>query len=171
MDITVVQNLAEQLDAHLARYQELIDYLDREKKCLLSLDLDGLLTASQAKEQLARNIHDNLPPFTASLTAAALMLGLTADPPPTLSEAARLCPEPYGNRLNEGAMTLARLKNVILRENEANRQFVEHSLELVNDSINVLTGASQIRGEGYRKDGSKDKSVKKALPRKLSKEV
>jgi hypothetical protein len=171
MDITLIQNLAEQLDGHLERYQSLIDFLDRERRCLLTLDLEGLLATSQFKEQLARNIHDSIHHLTDSLVETALMLGIPASPPPTLTDVASRCPRPYDNRISEGAMTLARLKNVISRENESNRRFIEQSLNLVNESLNVLTGADQYQAEGYRKDGTKDKSVKKARPAKLSKEV
>ncbi|MDR3204534.1 MAG: flagellar protein FlgN [Deltaproteobacteria bacterium] len=171
MDLTVVQRLAEELDEHLSRYQSLIDFLEKEKKCLLSLDLEGLLVTSQIKEKLGLEIQDSIHQLTNSLVETALMFNIPSMPNPTLAEVAALCPKPYDNRLNEGAITLARLKNIINRENEANRLFVEQSLNLVNESINVLTGADQIKGEGYRKDGSKDKSVKKSLPAKLSKEV
>jgi flagellar biosynthesis/type III secretory pathway chaperone len=171
MDITVIQNLADQLDGHLERYQSLIDFLDQEKKCLLSLDLEGLLATSQFKESLARNIHESISSLTESLARTALMLGLPASPPPTLTEVAAKCPKPYDNRLTDGALTLVRLKNIINRENDSNRRFVEQSLNLVNESLNILTGADQYQAEGYRKDGTKDKSVKKAKPAKLSKEV
>lgn len=171
MDITVIQNLAEQLDGHLERYQSLIDFLDREKRCLLALDLEGLLATSQIKERLARDIQDSIYRLTDGIVEAALMLGLSTSPPPTLAELASKCPRPFDNRLNDGAMALARLKNVISRENDANRRFIEQSLNLVNDSLNVLSGADRYQAEGYRKDGTKDKSVKKARPAKLSKEV
>lgn len=171
MDIAVIHNLAEQLDGHLERYQSLIDFLERERKCLLTLDLEGLLATSQFKEKLARSINESIHSLTESLVEAALMLGLPASPPPTLAEIAAMCPRPYDNRLSEGAMCLVRLKNIISRENESNRRFVEQSLSLVNESLNVLTGADQYQAEGYRKDGTKDKSVKKARPAKLSKEV
>jgi hypothetical protein len=99
------------------------------------------------------------------------MLGIPTTPSPTLAEVASRCPRPYDNRINDGAIALARLKNIISRENEANRLFIEQSLSLVNESLNILTGADQIKSEGYRKDGTKDKSVKRSLPTKLSKEV
>jgi hypothetical protein len=171
MDITVIHNLAEQLDSHLERYQSLIDFLDREKRCLLALDLEGLLATSQIKERLARDIQESIHGLTDGIVETALMLGLSAAPPPTLAELAAKCPRPYDNRLSDGAMALARLKNVIGRENEANRRFIEQSLNLVNDSLNALTGADRYQAEGYRKDGSQDTSVKKARPAKLSKEV
>ena len=171
MDIAVIQNLPEQLEGHLERYQSLIDFLDRERRCLLTLDLEGLLATSQFNERLARNIQDSIHRLTDSLVETALMLDIPTDPPPTLSEVAVHCPKPYDNRLIEGAVCLARLKNIISRENDSNRRFIEQSLSLVNESLNVLTGADKYQGEGYRKDGTKDKSVKKARPAKLSKEV
>ncbi|MDR2443559.1 MAG: flagellar protein FlgN [Deltaproteobacteria bacterium] len=171
MDFTVIKNLADLLDIHLERYQSLIDFLDHEKKCLLSLDLEGLLVTSQQKEQLGRNIIKSIEELTISLSETALMLGMDTDPLPTLAEVAAHCPRPYDNRINDGAITLCRLKNIIVRENEANRHFIEQSLNLVNDSLNILTGADRFQVEGYRKDGTKDKSVKKSQPTKISKEV
>jgi hypothetical protein len=171
MDISIIQNLSEQLDGHLERYQSLIDFLDLERKCLLSLDLEGLMITSQRKESLARNIQESIVKLTDSLVTASLMLGIEATPPPTLAEVAALCPKPFDNLINDGAIRLASLKNIIARENEANRLFIEHSLNLINESLNIITGADRIKGDGYRKDGSKDKGVKKSLPTKLSKEV
>ncbi|MDR1394843.1 MAG: flagellar protein FlgN [Deltaproteobacteria bacterium] len=171
MDITIVAQLASSLNDHLGRYQRLVDYLGLEKKYLLDLDLDGLLLTSQAKEELGRDIQNGIGPMINSLSDAALMLGLPSLPPPTLGQVASLCPPPFDNRINDMAIALARLKNIILRENEANRQFVQESLNLVNNSINILTGADQIKGDGYNKDGTKDQGVKKARPSKLSKEV
>jgi hypothetical protein len=171
MDISVVRKLEERLEEHLARYQELIDYLEEEKKHLLNLDLDGLMAVSKAKEKLARNIIAGSESFRETLGEAALMLGLAADPPPTLTEIAARTPGPYGVKLSEGAGSLARLKNLILRENETARHFVEESLELVTGSINILSGADQLKGQGYGSDGKKEKGVKKAPPSKLSREV
>ncbi|MDR1606859.1 MAG: flagellar export chaperone FlgN [Deltaproteobacteria bacterium] len=171
MDIAIVATLVSRLESHLIRYQKLVDFLNMEKKSLLNLDLDGLLLTSQAKEELGRDIQTGVGLLIDSLSDAALMLGLPHNPPPTLAEVANLCPKPYANKINDMAITLTRLKNVILRENEANRRFVQEALNLVNGSINTLTGADQIKGEGYRQDGTKDQGVKKARPTKLSKEV
>jgi hypothetical protein len=171
MDITVVRQLEEELAGHLERYRELADFLEQEKKHLLNLDLDGLLVVSKAKERLARNIIAGSGALRDSIAQTALMLGLGDDPLPTLAEIARLTPAPYGIRLGEGAGTLARLKNLILRENETARHFVEESLDLVTGSINILSGADQLKGNGYGSDGKKEKGVKKALPSKFSREV
>jgi hypothetical protein len=171
MDIHIIQKLDEELKLHMERYGQLIDFLDREKTYLLNLDLDGLLILSKAKEELAKGIIKDGQAFQDSLSTAGLMLGLAEDPPPTLTEVAALCPLPYSNRLADGAMTLARLKNQIMRENEQAKHFVEASLDLVNESINILTGASQVKGDSYSNRGEKDKGVKKALPAKLSRDV
>jgi hypothetical protein len=171
MDITIITNLAEQLDVHLERYQSLIDFLNNERKYLLDLDLDGLLRTSQQKESLSMEIKESIDRLTESLTQASCMLGLDSSVTPTLAEIAALCPKPYDNRINDGSIKLARLKNIISMENEANRHFIEFSLNLINESLNYLTGADKIKADSYRQDGSKDKSLKKALPTKLSKEV
>jgi hypothetical protein len=171
MDIAIVAELASALKGHLERYQRLVDYLGEEKKYLLSLDLDGLLVTSQAKEELGRDIQNGMGLLINNLSDVAIMLGLPIVPSPTLAEVANLCPKPYDNLINDMAIALARLKNVILRENEANRAFVQESLNLVNGSINALTGADRLKGDSYGKDGSKDQGVKKARPTKVSKDV
>ncbi|MDR1577976.1 MAG: flagellar protein FlgN [Deltaproteobacteria bacterium] len=171
MDIVLVAKLATNLENHLERYQKLVNFLDMEKKYLLNLNLEGLSMTSQAKEELGRDIQSGINLLINSLSDVALMLGLPINPHPTLAEVANLCPSPYANKINDMSITLTRLKNVILRENEVNRQFVQQALNLVNGSINALTGADQIKGDGYRQDGTKDQGVKKSRPTKLSKEV
>ncbi|MDR2459709.1 MAG: flagellar protein FlgN [Deltaproteobacteria bacterium] len=171
MDITLISQLSEALQEHTARYQELIDFLEDEKKYLLNLDLDGLLLVSKAKEKLAKIILASNEKLTEKIACAALMLGLPLDPPPTLAAIAMATPGPFGAKLSEMASTLARLKNLIVRENATAKHFVEHSLELVTESLNILSGANQLKGDGYSSDGKKEKTVKRGLPSKLSREV
>jgi hypothetical protein len=171
MDITIIQRLEEELNGHLARYGKLIEFLETEKKYLLNLDLDGLLVLSKAKEELALRIIRGSDAFREHLSMAGLMLGLEEGSNPTLAEVAALCPAPYKNRIADGAISLARLKNLILRENEQAKHFVEESLELVTDSINILSGANQLKGDSYTNDGKTEKGVKRSLPAKLSRDV
>lgn len=170
MDIIRVQHLCDILDGHLARYQTLVDYIAQEKKYLLELDLDGLMLSSKQKEVLALDIQNNIGQLIETINETALMLGLPLEPQPLLSNLVPHLPKPFDNRVNDGAIRLERLKNIIQRENEANRAFVEEALRLVNESINILTGANQLKGDGYNKDGSQ--GVKTLTrPVKLSKEV
>jgi hypothetical protein len=170
MDIRIVQNLCEILDAHLERYQALVDYVGREKKYLLEHDLDGLFSSSKQKEELAMDIQSNINVLVDSINMTALMLGLPLEPQPLLADLVRHVPKPFDNRINDGSIKLERLKNIILRENEANRHFVEEAMRMVNESINILTGANQLRGDGYNKDGSQG-DKKRSMPVKLSKAV
>lgn len=170
MDIRIVQNLCNTLEAHLERYQSLVDYVSQEKKYLLEHDLDGLFSSSKEKEALALDIQNNINVLVDSINETALMLGLPLDPQPLLADLVRHVPKPFDNRINDGSIKLERLKNVILRENEANRHYVEEALRMVNESINILTGAKQLRGDGYNKDGSQG-DTKHSLPVKLSKAV
>jgi hypothetical protein len=171
MDLTIIRSLEESLEGQLSKYQELIDFLEIEKQKLLNLDLDGLLTVGKAKEKLANSIIKSGESLKDAIAETALMLGLSKDPLPTLSEIASKIPGPFGARLSDGASKLARLKNLILRENAMAKRFVEESLDLVTGSINILSGANQIKAEGYGSDGKKEKGVKKALPSKISREV
>ncbi len=170
MDITRIQNLCEILDGHLERYQTLVDYVAAEKKYLLEMDLDGLMASSKVKEELAVDIQANIHLLVDSINEVALMLGLPLEPQPLLSDLVRHLPRPFDNRVNNGSIRLERLKNVILRENEANRRYIQQALRLVGQSIDALTGASQLRGDGYSQSG-KAVEKKKTLPVKLSREV
>jgi hypothetical protein len=171
MDISLIQKLQNHLNEHLERYQELIDFLDKEKLYLLNLDLDGLLVVSKAKENLARSILASGNEIKETLLEVALMLGFDQEKIPTLSELGTKLPNPYRNAIIDGANHLALLKNRIVRENAQAQAFVEQSLNLVNESLNILSGANQIKADGYQSDGKKDKSVKKALPSKLSRDI
>ena len=170
MDIRVVQKLCDILDGHLERYQTLVDYVGQEKKYLMEHDLEGLFASSKMKEGLARDIQDNINILIDSINETALMLGLPLTPQPLLADLVRHVPKPFDNRINDGSIKLERLKNIILRENEANRHFVEEAVRMVNESISILTGANQLKGDGYNKSGGQGEK-KHTLPVKLSKAV
>ena len=173
MDTQRTLELCALLDEHLEHYQALADYLAEEKKLLLALDLEALWEKSRRKEELGRAIYEHIQKLETGINEAALALGLAPDPPPLLSDLAALLPEPWRNRLSEGAQRLARLKNIILRENEASQNYISESLRLVNESIDILTGASQLRGEGYSKgySGGGQGEKRPSLPVRLSREV
>ncbi|MDL2260406.1 flagellar protein FlgN [Deltaproteobacteria bacterium OttesenSCG-928-K17] len=170
MDLTRVQHLCNILDGHLERYQTLVDYVAMEKKYLLELDLDGLFASSKMKEELALDIQANIQTLVECIKETALMLGLAIEPQPLLADLAPHLPTPFDNYVNDGAIRLERLKNTIQRENEANRQFVDESLRLINESVDILTGANQLKGDGYNSDGSAGEK-KNTLPIKLSRSV
>lgn len=170
MDILRVRNLCDFLDGHLERYQRLVDFVAEEKKYLLDLDLEGLFAASKEKEALAVDIQTNIGELVEAINETALMLGLPLSPQPLLVDLVRHLPPPFDNRVNDGSIRLERLKNTILRENEANRRFIEETLRLVNESVSILTGANQLKSEGYQKDGRQGER-KLLLPVKLSRAV
>lgn len=170
MDLSLATKLCDILDGHLKRYELLVDYIAEEKKLLLALDLEGLYTSSQRKKELALDIQDNISVLVEAINETALMLGLAPEPQPLLSDLARLLPRPFDNRVNDGAVKLERLKNIILRENETNRQFIEEAQRMVGETINILTGANQLKGDGYQSDGRQGEK-KHTRPVKLSREV
>jgi len=170
MDTRRIHELCELLGEHLEHYQALADYLAEEKKLLLALDLEALWVFCQRKEELSQAIVEHIRELETAIGEAALALGLDPSPPPLLADLAARLPAPWRNRLNEGARRLTRLKNIILRENEASQAFISESLRLVNESIDILTGASQIRGEGYGSGGGQGEK-RPSLPVKLSREV
>jgi hypothetical protein len=170
MDTWRVHELCRLLGEHLERYQALVDHLAEEKKLLLALDLEGLWLSSKRKEELGLEIQAHIRELETAISETALALGLPPEPQPLLTDLAARLPEPWRNRLNSGGRDLARLKNIILRENEAAQGFIAESLRLVNESIDILTGASQLRGEGYKSAGGQGEK-RPSLPVKLSREV
>ena len=122
------------------------------------------------KEELAKDIQNNINQLVDAINETALMLGLPLTPQPLLTDLVSRLPKPFDNRVNDGSIRLERLKNNILRENEANRSFVEEALRMVNESVNILTGANQLKGDGYNQDGSQGQK-KLTLPAKLSRQV
>jgi hypothetical protein len=172
MDTRRIHEFCALLEGHLERYQALVDYLAEEKKLLLALDLEALWASCRRKEELGLDIQAHIRELEEGIREMALALGLPADPPPLLADLAARLPQPWGNRLSEGARRLARLKNVILRENEASQAYIAESLRLVNESIDILTGARQLRGEGYSSNSGGGQGEKRpSLPVKLSREV
>ena len=170
MDARHIHELCAILDEHLEHYQALADCLAEEKKLLLALDLEALLAHCRRKEELGLVIHEHILELEAGISGTALALCLDISPQPLLAELAARLAEPWRNRLSEGARRLARLKNIILRENEAGHAYISESLRLVNDSIDILTGARQLRGEGYSNNSGQGEK-RHSLPVKLSREV
>ena len=170
MDTRQIHELCAILDEHLEHYQALADCLAEEKKLLLALDLEALWVHCRRKEELGRTIHEHILKLEAGIGEAGLALGLDASASPLLSDLASRLPDPWRNRLSEGARRLARLKNIILRENESGQAYISESLRLVNESIDILTGARQLRGEGYSNNGGQGEK-RPSLPVKLSREV
>jgi len=170
MNTQIIQKLCALLDEHLEHYQALADCLAEEKKLLLALDLETLWAFCRRKDELGAVIVEHIRELEAAIGEAALSLGLEPSPPPLLTDLAARLPEPWRNRVGESARRLSRLKNIILRENEASQAFISESLRLVNESLDILTGASQLRGEGYGSGGGQGEK-RPSLPVKLSREV
>ena len=170
MDISRIQNLCEILDQHLEYYQNLADYVAQEKNHLMELDLEGLFASARVKEQLALDIETHIGLLVEAINETALMLGIPLTPQPLLADLVERLPRPYDNRINDGSIKLERVKNLIMRENEINRHYLQEALRLVAESINILTGANQLKGDGYQKDGRQGEK-KLTRPVKLSREV
>ncbi len=98
------------------------------------------------------------------------MLNIPLVPQPLLVSLVEGLPRPYDNRVNDASIKLARLKNDIYRENEINRHYLEEALKMVGESINILTGANQLKGDGYQQNGRQGEK-KLTRPVKLSREV
>ncbi len=136
----------------------------------MELDLDGLLLSSKIKEKMALDIEAHIGRLMEAINETALMLNIPLVPQPLLVSLVEGLPRPYDNRVNDASIKLARLKNDIYRENEINRHYLEEALKMVGESINILTGANQLKGDGYQQNGRQGEK-KLTRPVKLSREV
>jgi len=167
---TTMNELMGLLDRHLAQYESLVGLLDRETEALVKLDVDQLQEISKAKETEALKIRLLITPLTQAIQSAAGELGLQETPLPTLAELASRAGAPWAARLHRCSLALARLKRAVERGNEANRNFIHETLDLMSGSIAILTGAVLLHQQGYMANGQKGRTAAYG-PARLSREV
>ncbi len=165
-----LNELVSLLDNQLASYQSLIDLLNEEKAALLNLDLEKVQETAKTKENAVLKIRLLLPALTESIKETGIILGLPEDPLPTLAELSAAAPQPWSARIRQAGLALARLKRAVARHNEANKSFVQESLQMTSDSIAILTGAVFRQQGGYKSNGQKSASGDYG-PTRLSREV
>ena len=164
------QELLKLLEAQFGHYQKLSDLIQRERSCLIKLDLDALMEIAKAKETTALKIKLLIEPLAEKIRQVALETGLPAEPLPTLADLAGAVSRPWSDPLREAGQTLARLKNEIARHNEDNGTFIQDALGLVTESLSILTGAAFRDKDPYLSNGHRARS-QDAGPTRLSREV
>jgi hypothetical protein len=162
--------LMRRLKTHMGLYQKLAKALEMERVALMDMDMERLAKVTAAKNALTTQLHDDLPALAEDIQKAAASLGVAAEPLPALAELAASAPPPWENRLAKAGRALARVKREIARRNEANHAFVQEALDMVSQSIHILTGGAAQAKSGYASDGRKpQKGAYQAV--RLSKEV
>ena len=150
---TTWEQLTTLVGRHIGLYEELAGLMSREQAALLEMDLDRIQEAAKAKETQLLKIKMMVPVLSKAIQGMAHQAGLPEDPQPTLSELSSAAPSPWAKQLARSALALARLKRGIRRHNEANRSFVQESLDLISGSIAILTGSVSTKKTGYLANG------------------
>lgn len=158
------------VDQQIGLYERLAELLDQEQEGLIKLDLDRLQAVSKAKETTALKIKVLVPSVAEAIRGAARVLGRPSEPLCTLAELAESAPEPASGRLSRAGTALARLKGQIARHNQDNHNFVQETLQIVSDSVAILTGAALTPRKGYQRHGL-CAPASNVGPRRLSREV
>lgn len=139
MDIESIDSLCQALEEHLNRHRTLVEHLSRENECLMNANADELLLESMLRERAAQAIQDGTVNYLTAFKRTAEALDLPFSPPPLLTDLAALVPQPFRDRLKAGSAELARLKNIIFRDNEVNYHYIEEALRLVTANLAALT--------------------------------
>ncbi|MEW5724672.1 MAG: flagellar protein FlgN, partial [Thermodesulfobacteriota bacterium] len=137
-----LDELTRLLKKHIGHYEKLAELLSLEQAALMDLDLERLQKVTKAKETMALKIKLLVPALAQAITEAAGLLGVPAEPLPTLAELSQAALEPYRTRFEKAGVALARLKRGVLRHNEDNQVFVREALDMVSGSVAILTGAA-----------------------------
>jgi hypothetical protein len=141
------------LEQHIGLYQTLIDLLNREQSALMALKVDEVHETAKAKETIALKIKLQTPLLARTIQETAAGQGLAIDPLPTLAELSAAVPSPWSKQLERMGLSLARVKRTVISHNQANHRFVRASLEMVSNSIAILTGAGSGPQKGYLRNG------------------
>ena len=121
-------------------YQELLDALDQERRCIVDMDVDALWKISERKNNIARKIGEVHCGMLKRLDA----LSIRHDMDPASLDAARifsLMPEPVKGSLRKAHLKLATLKSDIRSRLAENKRYVGEYLSVLDDLIGLITHA------------------------------
>ena len=166
----LLEHLTKIMAQHIGGYDRLAQLLLQEQAALIEHDLERIQKVSKAKETLALKIKLLLPAVSQAIQDTARALGLSSDPLPTMAELAAAAPDPWAGRLRLAGLRLARLKQSVTMQNQANHAYVQEALDLISGSIAILTGAALAPKAGYMRNGQTTEAAGHR-PVRLSREV
>lgn len=156
--------------SRIGHYKALNQLMDLEQKYLIDLDLENLKETARAKEKTIGRIKTQAEPLAASIKELGQTLGIKGETLPTLAELSQTLDEPYSIKLRQAGRELAQIRSEVNIHNLDNKNFVQDVLDLMQDSLAVLTGTLPSSADNYQPDGGQTVS-KPIKPAKLNREI
>ena len=141
------------LDQEIAFYEALLLVMEREWECLKKADASSLLPLLREKEDhisQIKSLRESIKKGLAELTSD----GMEGPDSRSLPDLIQRLPTPQVQKMKNYLNTIHRLRDRILKTNEQNKNFIQETLNFLNDLFNLLMSQSQ-EDLVYLKNGRK----------------
>lgn len=155
------------LDQEIAFYEALLLVMEREWECLKKADASSLLPLLREKEDHISQIK-SLRESTQKGLAELAADGMEGRDSRSLPDLIQHLPTPQAQKMKNYLKTIHRLRDQILKANEQNKNFIQETLNFLNDLFNLLMSQSQ-EDPVYLKDGRK--MLPEPLPSWMSRRI
>jgi len=126
------------LEEETSLYGYIVSVLQQEKKAIVASELEALNETAKKKESLLLKIRILDEERTKILEKLGGFLGYPSNDM-TLRKISQLVEKPHSIRLNNCYSNLLALTQTIQDLNRGNKALIVHSLEIVRDSLSILT--------------------------------
>ena len=120
-------------------YQELIECLEEERHYLVETDMDALWDISEKKQSIVLRIEAVREKMVATLSKSSLNHQM--DGPFSLTTVLSHIPHSDRDRFRKPYLSLVKLKAETRQISQNNKQFVEKSLDFLDELIGILANA------------------------------
>lgn len=137
---TKFQTLEDLFYKKIMLYQELIEYLEKERGLLVQTDMDALWEISDKKQSIVPRIEALQEKILSTLAEVPIdhqMDGRSF----SLTTVLSLIPHGYRERFRKPYLSLVKLKAETRQRSQENKRFVEKSLDFLDELIGILANA------------------------------
>jgi flagellar biosynthesis/type III secretory pathway chaperone len=149
---TAFQSLEDLFYKKIMLYQELVEYLQEEQACLIKTDMEALWEVSEKKQSIAQRIEAIQEKMLTTLQEASIVHQMNGSPF-SLTTVLSLIPHQYRERFRKPYLSLVHLKAETKQRSQENKQFVEKSLDFLDELIGILTNVGGSH-DGYTNGGA-----------------
>jgi len=139
MDDSTIEYLEGLINKKMMQYKDLHHCLVQEKISLLDMNTDRLWTISREKEKICREI-DTIRSEVFAVSAGSVNHGMTR-----LSQVLAYLPKNTRARFRESILALKRLKVEIETMRKENMNYINDSLQFLDEMIAIITGETQAK--------------------------
>jgi flagellar biosynthesis/type III secretory pathway chaperone len=134
---SILERLINLLERETALYRSMLAVIEQEKDAVVQSDLKFLYETGTAKEKILRDLQIKEKKRRQLVGDLAVSLECPARDL-TLTRIAQLVDEPYAAKLNRVNEDFSSVLHQVQNANQRNKQILEHSLELLRGSLNLL---------------------------------